>query len=69
MALELNMFNLQRYPWGFDDEELSTLNWVEDFVFDDNSDDFLIAKYGSFLIDDEHKYDVFEFDDLCPSND
>ena len=27
MTIELNIFNMQRQPSGFDDLELSTLNW------------------------------------------
>ena len=45
--------------------DFSTLNWVEDSVFDDALDDMFAAEYESFLVDDEPKYDVFEFDDLC----
>jgi len=29
MTLELNIFNIQRQPSGFDDIEFSTLHWVE----------------------------------------
>ena len=32
MTIELNIFNMQRQPSGFDDMEFSTLNWMEDFV-------------------------------------
>jgi len=34
-------------------------------MFDDECDDIFVTEYESFLIDDESKYDVFEFDDLC----
>ena len=64
MTLELNIFNLQRQPSGFDDVETSTLNWVEDSQFDDEFDELFAAEYESFLIDDEPEYDVFQFDDL-----
>jgi len=43
----------------------STLNWVEDFLFDDDFDHMFAAERKPFLIDDEPKYDVFKFDDLC----
>jgi len=49
--------------------KFSTLNWVEDSIFDDDFDDIFAAKYESFLIDDEPEYDVFEFDDLCSAFD
>jgi len=65
MTIELNVFNIQRQPSGLDDMDFSTLNWVEDSVFDDALDDMFAAEYESFLVDDEPKYDVFEFDDLC----
>ena len=64
MSLELNIFNMQRQPSGFDDMEFSTLNWVGDSIFDDAFDDIFATEYESFLIDDEPEYDVFEFDDL-----
>ena len=41
MTLDLNIFNLQRQPSGFDDVEISTLNWVEDSNFDDEFDEML----------------------------
>jgi len=59
MTLELNIFNLQRQPLRFDDIETTTLNWVEDFIFDDEFDEIFAAKYKLFFIDDEHEYDVF----------
>jgi len=65
MTLELNIFNLQRQPFGFDDMEFSTLNWVKDSVFDD----MFAAEYESFLINDEPGYHVFEFNDLCSDAD
>ena len=43
----------------------STLNQVEDSGFYDEFDDIFAIEYESFLIDDESKYDMFEFDDLC----
>jgi len=61
MTLVLNIFNMQRQPSSFDDMEFSTLNWVKDFVFDDDLDDMFVAEYESFLIDDEPKYDAFKF--------
>jgi len=39
MPLELNIFNLQRQSSGFDDIEFSTLNWVDDYIFDEEFDD------------------------------
>jgi len=68
ITLELNIFNLQRQPSGFDDVKTSTLNWVEDSNFDDEFDEMFAAEYESFLIDDEPKYDVFQFDDLCSAS-
>jgi len=65
MTIELNIFNMQRQPSGFDDMEFSTLNWVEDFVFDDAFDEMIAAEYKSFFVNDEPEYDVFKFDDLC----
>ena len=65
MTLELNIFNMERQPYGFDYIEFSTLNLVEDSVFRDDFDDMFAAEYESFLIDDEPKYDVFEFDDCA----
>ena len=47
----------------------STLNWVEDFLFDDDFDHMFAAERKPFLIDDEPKYDVFESDDLCSTAD
>ena len=51
MTLELNIFNMQRQPSGFDDMEFSTLNWVGDSILDDASDDVFAAKYESFIVD------------------
>ena len=59
MTLELNIFNLQRQPLGIDDIETSTLNWVEDSIFDDEFDDIFAAEYESFFIDDEPEYNIF----------
>jgi len=69
MTIELNIFNMQRQPSGFDDMEFSTLNWVEDTIFGDAFDEMFTAKYESFLMNDEPEYDVFEFDDLCSTAD
>jgi len=65
MTLEFNIFNTQRQPSHFYDIEFSTLNWVEDSIFDDDFDDMFAIEYESFLVDEEGEYDVFEFDDLC----
>jgi len=43
ITLELNIFNHQRQPSGFDDVETSKLNWVEDSNFDDEFDEMLAA--------------------------
>jgi len=69
MTIELNIFNMQRQPSGFDDMEFSTLNWAKDSVFDDASDEMFAIEYESFLVNDEPEYDVFEFDDLCSTAD
>ena len=69
VTVELNIFNIQRQPSGFDDMEFSTLNWVGDSIFDDAFDDVFATKSESFLIDDEPEYHVFEFDDLCSITD
>jgi len=42
---------------------------VEDSIFDDAFDEMFIAEYESLLVNDEHEYDVFEFDDLCSTTD
>jgi len=64
ITLELNIFNLQRQPSGFDDMEFSTLHWVGDSILEDAYDDVFAAEYESFLVNDEPEYDAFEFDDL-----
>jgi len=69
ITIELNIFNMQRQPSGFDNMEFSTLNWVEDSVFDDAFDEMFAVEYESFLVNDEPEYDVFEFDDLCSTAD
>jgi len=69
MTIELNIVNMQRQPSGFDDMKFSALNWVEDSIFDDAFDEMFVAKYGSFLVNNEPEYDVFEFDDLCSTTD
>jgi len=69
MTLELNIFNTQRQPSGFDDMEFSTLNCIGDSVFNDAFDDVFANEYESFLINDELEYDLFEFDDLCSTAD
>jgi len=45
ITLELNIFNMQRQPSGFDDMEFSTLNWAEDSILDDAFDDVFAAEY------------------------
>jgi len=42
--------------------EFSTLNWLEEFVFDDEFNDMFATEYETFPIDDEPQYDVFKFD-------
>ena len=69
MALEMNIFNMQRQPFGLDNLKLSTLNWIEDSVMDYNFDDMFTIEYEPFLVDDEPKYDVFDFDNLHPTAD
>ena len=65
MILEVqHFFLLQRQPLGFNGIETSTLDWVEDSIFNDKFDD-MFTEYEPFLIDYELEYDVFEFDDLC----
>ena len=64
MTVELNIFNLQRQPSGFDDMEFATLHWVEDSMLDDAYVDVFAVEYESFLVNNEPKYDAFEFDDL-----
>ena len=44
MTLELNIFNMQRQPSGFDDMKFSTLNWVEDSIFDYAFDEMFAAE-------------------------
>jgi len=48
MTLELNILNLQRHPFGFDDMEFYTLNLVEDSVFDDDFDNMFVTECESF---------------------
>jgi len=66
MTPELNIFNLQRQPDGFDNLDHSTLNWVGRFSYDglefEHVDAFDIV-YESFLTNDELEYDVFNFND------
>ena len=69
MTLKLNIFNMQRQPFDFDDVRFSILHWVEDSVFDYDLDDMLAAEYEFFVIDKDHEYDMFEFDDLCSVTD
>jgi len=64
LTLELNIFNIQRQPSGFDDMAFFTLNWREDSEFDDDFDDIFASEFEPFLMDDESEHDVFEFDDL-----
>ena len=65
MTMEVNVFNLQKQPTGFDDIEHSTLHWVEDFScggleFDD--DDELVS-CESFYMEYEPQFDTFAFDE------
>jgi len=69
MTVELNVFNLERQPIGFDNMEFSTLNWVGDSVIHDEFDDMFAIEYKSFLINYEPKCYVFEFDDFCSTPD
>jgi len=69
MIVELNIFNMQTHPFGFDGMEFSTLNSVGDSIFDGAFDDIFATEYKSFFIDDEPENDVFEFDDLCSTAD
>jgi len=39
ITLELNIFNIQGQPLGFDDIETFILNWLEDYIFYDEFDD------------------------------
>jgi len=55
---------MQRQPSGFDDMDFSTLNSLDDSIFDDDFDDVFAAKYEPFLIGDEPEYDMLEFNDL-----
>jgi len=64
MTLEVNIFNLQRYPVGFVIIEAPVLNLVEDSIFYDEFDDIFTANYESFLTDNEPEYDAFEFNGL-----
>jgi len=52
MTIELNIFNMKRQAFGFDNMEFSSLNWVEDTVFDDAFDEMFAAEYKSFLVND-----------------
>ena len=68
MTLKLKIFKFERQSSNFNDIETSTLNWIDDSTSDDEFDNIFVMKYGSFLIDDEHEYDMFQFDDLCPAS-
>ena len=69
MTLELNIINRKRQPSGFDDTEFPILNWMEDSILDDSFDDMFTAEYESFMMNDELECDVFEFYDLCSTDD
>ena len=45
MTLELNIFNMQRQPFGFDDMDFYALHWVEDSILDDACDDVFVIEY------------------------
>ena len=68
MTLDLNIFHLWSKPDGFDNVDHSTRNLVDDFSYSQSEfehvDEFAI-EYESFLVDDEPKYDVFDFNDAC----
>ena len=49
MTLELNTFNIERQPSSFDEMKFSTLDLVEDSIFDDDFDDMFTVEYESFL--------------------
>jgi len=67
MIVDLNIFNLLRQLDGFSDVDHSTLNWVGNFSYDElefeHVDKFTV-KCESFLVDDNPKYDAFDFD-MC----
>ena len=65
MTVEVNVFNMQRQLSRFDDMDSSTLNWIENPVFNDDLDVAIVTENESFLINDNPEYDMFEFDDLC----
>ena len=63
MTLDLNIFNLQRYPNDVDDVVHTTLNQVDDFSYNKHVDEF-DTKYESFM-DNETEYNIFDFDEMC----
>jgi len=69
MTIELNMFNLQKQPRGFDDVEHSTFNWVGDSSLEevgfDHEEEYIWCVYESFYVKCELEYDTFVFDDQC----
>jgi len=66
MTMEVNVFNLQKQPMGFDDIEHSTLHWVEDLACEElefvNDDEIGSCVYESFCMEYEHEFDTFAFD-------
>ena len=68
MTLDLNIFNLQTQPASFDDVDHSNFSSVDNFSYDElefeQIDEFNI-QYESFFMDNEPKYDVDNFDDVC----
>ena len=69
MTLDLNIFNLQKQPNGFDIVDQSTLSQTGDFSYDDlefEHVDKLPIEYESFLMNNKSEYDAFDFDDIGP---
>lgn len=66
MTLDLNIFTLQKQPSGLDNVEHFTLNWLDDFRYDElvsENDDVFCTEYASSLMDHEPECDAFDFDD------
>jgi len=66
MTMEVNVFNLQKQPMGFDDIEHSTLYLVEDLACEElefvNDDEIASCVYESFCMKYEPEFDTFSFD-------
>ena len=68
ITLELNIFNIQGQPLGFDDIETFILNWLEDYIFYDEFDDIFCYWIWVIFLLMMSFIDLFEFNDLCSTS-